>query len=198
MANPTSLTLSDRLFPADRLNPIARGAILAIIGSLLLVISAKISVPFWPVPMTMQTGVVLLIGAAYGWRLGVATVLLYLAQGAMGLPVFTGTPEKGIGIVYMMGTTGGFLLGFILMAAVAGWFAERGVTKSIVKTGAVMFIAGFIVYVPGLLWLGSLLGWDKPILEWGFYPFVAGDLTKIALATVIAVAADKGLSKLRR
>ncbi|MEM9205122.1 MAG: biotin transporter BioY [Pseudomonadota bacterium] len=198
MANPTSLTLSDRLFPAERLNPIARGAILAIIGSLLLVISAKISVPFWPVPMTMQTGVVLLIGAAYGWRLGVATVLLYLAQGAMGLPVFTGTPEKGIGIVYMMGTTGGFLLGFILMAAVAGWFAERGVTKSIVKTGAVMFIAGFIVYVPGLLWLGSLLGWDKPILEWGFYPFVAGDLTKIALATVIAVAADKGLSKLRR
>lgn len=198
MANTTSLTLSDRLFPADRLNPIARGAILAIIGSLLLVISAKISVPFWPVPMTMQTGVVLLIGAAYGWRLGVATVLLYLAQGAMGLPVFTGTPEKGIGIAYMMGTTGGFLLGFILMAAVAGWFAERGVTKSIVKTGAVMFIAGFIVYVPGLLWLGSLLGWDKPILEWGFYPFVAGDLTKIALATVIAVAADKGLSKLRR
>src|SRR5256885_9623717 len=100
-----------------------RFAALAVLGSLALTLSAKLQVPFYPVPMTMQSLVVLLIGLAFGWRLGTATVLLYLAEGLAGLPVFAGTPEKGIGLAYMMGPTGGYLVGFVLAAAFLGWLA---------------------------------------------------------------------------
>ena len=162
-----------------------RGTILAIVGSLLIWLSAKIQVPFYPVPMTMQTLVVLAIGMAYGWRLGMATILLYLAEGAMGLPVFAGTPEKGIGFAYMMGGTGGYLIGYVLAAASVGWLAERGWDRSVLTTTGAMLAGNALIYLPGLLWLGTLFGWDKPILEWGLYPFVLGDLTKLALAAAL-------------
>ena len=162
-----------------------RAAALAFIGSILLTISAKIQVPFYPVPMTMQTFMVLALGMAYGWRLGAATVLFYLAQGAMGLPVFVGTPEKGIGLAYMAGPTGGYLLGFVAAAALAGWLAERGWDRNVVTTASAMLLGNIVIYVPGLLWLGALFGWDKPILAWGLTPFVLGDLTKLALASVL-------------
>lgn len=182
-------TLAERAWPSTigmtAMARALRGTILAIVGSLLIWLSAKIQVPFYPVPMTMGTLAVLAIGMAYGWRLGTATVLLYLAEGAMGLPVFAGTPEKGIGFAYMMGGTGGYLVGYILAAASVGWLAERGWDKNVISTAGAMLIGNALIYVPGLLWLGTLFGWDKPILEWGLIPFVLGDLTKLALAAAL-------------
>jgi biotin transport system substrate-specific component len=175
-------TLIGAVWPEGSLARPLRLALLALAGTALLTVSAKIQIPFWPVPMTMQTFAVLAIGMAYGWRLGGATVLLYLAEGAAGLPVFAGTPEKGIGIAYMMGGTGGYLLGFVLAAALAGWLAERGWDRSVATTALAMLIGNVVIYVPGLLWLGALFGWDKPILAWGLVPFLAGDLVKLLLA----------------
>lgn len=174
------VSLSDK--PGRRL---ARAALLALAGSVLIWLSAKIQVPFYPVPMTMQTFVVLALGMAYGWRLGGATVLLYLVEGASGLPVFAGTPEKGIGLVYMLGGTGGYLLGFLLAATACGWLAERGWDRTVIGTALAMLVGNALIYMLGLLWLGGLFGWDKPILEWGLTPFVLGDLTKLALAAAV-------------
>ncbi|MCP5111397.1 MAG: biotin transporter BioY [bacterium] len=177
-------TLVGALWPADSIQKGLRWVLLVVAGSALLTLSAKVQIPFYPVPMTMQTLVVLMIGTAYGWRLGATTVLVYLAQGAAGLPVFAGTPEKGIGLAYMMGGTGGYLLGFVLAAAVCGWLAERGWDRNIASTALAMLIGTVLIYIPGLLWLGTLFGWDKPILAWGLTPFVLGDLVKLALAAV--------------
>lgn len=171
---------------------------LAVLGSMALWISAKISIPFWPVPLTMQTFVVLMIGMAFGSRLGMATVLLYLAEGAAGLPVFSGTPEKGIGLAYMMGTTGGYLLGFVLAAGVVGYLAERGWDRNPITTGVAMLIGNIVIYIPGLLWLGAIVGWDKPVLAWGLTPFLAGDALKLALAAVLMPALWRMLSNARR
>lgn len=168
-----------------------RGAVLAVVGSLLMTLAAKIQVPFWPVPMTMQTFVVLALGMAYGWRLAGATMLLYLAEGAMGMPVFVGTPEKGLGLAYMLGSTGGYLVGFVFAAMACGWLAERGWDRNVASTAAAMLVGNVIIYLPGLLWLGTLFGWDKPILEWGLTPFLLGDLTKLLLAALALPAAWK-------
>lgn len=186
MAQATALqpTLVSVLWPSRTANNILRNVILALAGTALLTLSAKIQVPFYPVPMTMQTLVVLALGMAYGWRLGGATLLLYLAEGAVGLPVFAGTPEKGIGLAYMLGGTGGYLVGFVLAATLCGWLAERGWDRRFMTTALALLIGNIVIYVPGLLWLGSLFGWDKPILEWGLTPFLLGDLTKLLLAAV--------------
>jgi biotin transport system substrate-specific component len=167
----------------------------AVLGSLILWASAKISVPFWPVPMTLQTGAVALIAAAYGWRLGLATVVLYLAEGAFGLPVFQGTPQQGIGIAYMVGPTGGYLLGFAVEAVVIGWLAERGADRNPIKLFGVMVLGDALVFALGLLWLGSVIGWDKPVLSFGLYPFVLGDLVKLALAAAIVSAGARLVSR---
>jgi len=121
---------------------------------------------------------------AYGWKLAGATVALYLLEGAMGLPVFANTPEKGIGLAYMMGTTGGYLLGFFIAAVTVGYLAERGWDRNIFTTAAAMFIGNVLIYVPGLLWLGSVAGWENPILKWGLTPFLMGDLFKLILAAL--------------
>jgi biotin transport system substrate-specific component len=186
MAQATALqpTLVSVIWPSRTANNILRNVILALAGTALLTLSAKIQVPFYPVPMTMQTFMVLALGMAYGWRLGGATLLLYLAEGAMGLPVFAGTPEKGIGLAYMLGGTGGYLIGFVLAAALCGWLAERGWDRRFMTTALALLIGNIAIYVPGLLWLGSLFGWDKPILEWGLTPFLLGDLTKLLLAAI--------------
>ena len=190
----THPTLSERFVPTTG-NGAVRAVLLVIVGSLLLTLAAKIKVPFFPVHMTMQTCAVMLIGAAYGWRLALATVVVYLAQGAAGLPVFTGTPEKGIGLAYMMGPTGGFLVGFAIAAAVVGWFAERGFDRSFLKILPIMLIADAIVFALGLLWMLVLFGPDKPILAWGLYPFIAGDLVKVALAAAIVALGWKVFDK---
>ena len=172
-----------------------RATILAVVGTMLLTLSAKIQVPFYPVPMTMQTFMVLALGMAYGWRLGAATMLLYLAEGAMGLPVFAGTPEKGIGLAYMMGGTGGYLIGYVLAAAATGWLAEKGWDRTIFGTASAMLVGNALIYVPGLLYLGMLFGWDKPIVAWGLTPFILGDAVKLALAAGVMPLAWKVLRK---
>jgi biotin transport system substrate-specific component len=160
----------------------------AVLGSLILWASAKVHVPFWPVPMTLQTGAVALIAAAYGARLGFATVILYLLEGAAGLPVFSGTPEQGIGLAYLLGPTGGYLVGFAVEAALVGWLAERGFDRNPAKLFGAMLVGDAIPFVTGIAWLGTVIGWDKPLLELGLYPFVPGDLVKLALAAAIVSA----------
>ncbi len=164
---------------------VLRPVLMALLGTALLTLCAKIQIPFYPVPLTMGTFAVLMIGMTYGWRLATATLLLYMAEGAAGLPVFAGTPEKGIGLAYMMGGTGGYLVGYVLAAAACGWLAERGWDRHFASTVLVMLVGNALIYVPGLLWLGVLYGWDKPILEWGLTPFILGDVTKLALAAAL-------------
>lgn len=179
----------------SRTSAALRNVVLAVVGTLLLTVSAKVQVPFYPVPMTLQTFVVLGLGMAYGWRLGGATMLLYMVEGAMGLPVFAGTPEKGIGLVYMMSGTGGYLVGFVLAAMATGWLAEKGLDRSVMGTAFAMLIGNAVIYIPGVLYLGVLFGWDKPIIEWGFTPFILGDVVKLALAAAVMPMAWKLLGK---
>ncbi|MGF1632089.1 MAG: biotin transporter BioY [Kiloniellaceae bacterium] len=192
-------TLAAALWPNQgklaEMNGLLRACLLAFAGSLLLWACAKISIPIGPVPIAMTTFGVLAIGMAYGWRLGAATVLLYLAEGAMGLPVFAGTPEKGIGLAYMAGPTGGYLLGYVLAAAACGWLAERGWDRNVLSAALAMLVGNVVLYLPGLLWLGTLLGWDKPILEWGLTPFLLGDLLKLALVAAALPLAWKAISR---
>jgi biotin transport system substrate-specific component len=183
-----SRPLVGRFIPDEGVPRLAALAFFAVLGSLILWASAKLSVPFWPVPMTLQTGAVMLIAAAYGWRLGVATVMLYLAEGAVGLPVFQGTPQQGIGLAYMQGPTGGYLIGFAVAAFIVGALAERGYDRNVFQLFAAMVVADAVVFVLGLLWLGSVIGWDKPVLQLGLYPFLLGDIVKIALAACLVVA----------
>ena len=184
-------SLAGKLMGDDAARGLLRAVLLVIVGTAFLTLSAKIKVPFWPVEMTLQTFAIMALAAAYGWRLGTVTVIAYLAEGALGLPVFTGTPEKGIGLAYIFGPTGGYLLGFIAATAIVGWFAEQGWARSVLKMGAVMLLADAVLFALGLLWLGTLLGWDKPIFEWGLYPFMLGEFVKIALAaTTIAAASN--------
>ncbi len=188
----TYRTLLDVLW-RDR--TLLRNVALIIAGSLLLTLSAKIKVPFYPVPMTMQTLAVMLIGFTFGWRMAGATVLFYLAQGAFGLPVFAGTPEKGIGLAYMMGPTGGYLLGFVLAAVLCGWLAERGWDRSPLRLVAAMILANGVIYLLGVAWLGSVVGWDKPVLAWGMIPFLYGDLLKIVLGAGLLTVGWKLLDR---
>ena len=146
---------------------------MAVFGSVLLYASAKVQVPMYPVPMTMQTFVVLVIGMAYGWRLAGATVAVYLLEGAVGLPVFAGTPERGIGLAYMVGPTGGFLFGFLLAAAAMGWLAERGWGRSSLTTAAAMAIGTVLLFGPGVGWLASFVGLERAFAA-GFLPFKIG------------------------
>lgn len=178
-------TLISQTFPIGLVNNVARYFLIVTVGSLLIALSSKIQVPFYPVPMTLQTMVVLLLGMALGWRLATATLLLYLAEGAVGLPVFAGTPEKGLGFAYMIGSTGGYLFGFIIAATTCGWLAERGWGRNVLSTTAAMLIGNGLIYIPGLLWLGIILGWEKPIFSWGLLPFLWGDLLKLCLAAAI-------------
>jgi len=168
-----------------------RNILLAIGGSILLTASAKFKVPMYPVPVSMQTFVVLILGMVYGWKLGGATVFLYLLQGAMHLPVFAGTPEKGLGLAYMTGPTGGYLAGFLFAAMLVGWLAQRGWDRNIVTIFLGMVLGNAVIYAFGLYWLGTVLGWDKPIVEYGLIPFIWGDLLKIILAMLVIPAAWK-------
>ena len=166
----------DRLWPAER--PIVRNVVLVLFGTALLWASAKVQVPFWPVPMTMQTAMVALIGMAYGWRLGVATVLAYLAEGAVGLPVFTGTPERGIGLIYMAGPTGGYLLGFLAAAATAGYLTQR--RQGIARIAVATLLAIAAIFVFGVAWLSVSVGFAGAV-AYGILPFLPSEALKILL-----------------
>ena len=190
-------TLAKALWPANSVNArVARNVLLALVGTLALTISAKVQIPFWPVPMTMQTFVVLVIGMAYGTRLGVATMALYLLEGALGLPVFAGTPEKGIGLGYMMGPTGGYLLGFVAGAWLCGWLAERGFDRSPVKTLLAMSLGHALIFVCGVAWLAQLIGFEKAFAT-GVVPFWAATIAKTLLGVATLPLAWKWIGRLK-
>ena len=156
--------------------------LITIVGSILITISAKIKIPFYPVPMTMQTFVILLIGITLGYKIGLATVTLYLFEGIIGLPVFASSPEKGIGIAYFIGPTMGYLIGFLVAVYFSGSFKyDKGIINTFLK---LIFSVSFI-YILGLIWLGTLIGWEKPIFKLGAQPFLIAELFKVLLLTLL-------------
>ncbi|CUH47861.1 biotin transporter BioY [Ruegeria atlantica] len=159
--------------------------VLVALGILALAIAAKIKVPMWPVPITMGTFAVLTIGTAYGTRLGLVTMLGYLLIGALGFDVFAGSSAEKFGLTYMMGGTGGYLVGYLLATVLLGALAARGWDRSFGKMALALVLANVVIYVPGLLWLGQLYGWDQPILQWGLTPFLVGDAIKLVLAALL-------------
>ncbi|HEX7054682.1 MAG TPA: biotin transporter BioY [Burkholderiales bacterium] len=177
-------TLLEALWPKAGGAAYVRNAALALVATLALAVSAKLQIPFWPVPLTMQTLVILLVGTAFGWKLGTATVLLYLAEGAIGLPVFAGTPARGIGLAYMAGPTGGYLVGFLAGAALCGWLAERGWDRSVWRIAVAMSLGHLLILALGWLWLAKLIGPQKAYAA-GVAPFYVATVVKTALAVVL-------------
>ena len=163
-------------------NKLIKIFLISILGSILLTISAKVKIPFYPVPMTMQTFVVLFLGISFGYKVGVTTIILYLLEGILGLPVFSNSPEKGIGIAYFVGPTMGYLIGFIFACFLAGYFKY---TSNYLINFLKILISTSIIYIFGILWLGTLIGWDKPILQLGVFPFLLAELFKILLLTLL-------------
>ncbi len=153
-----------------------------IIGSIILTLSAKIKIPFYPVPMTMQTFVVLFLGISFGYKIAFATVSLYLLEGIIGLPVFSNSPEKGVGLIYFTGPTMGYLIGFLFAALLSGYFDFK---KNILLIFLKLVLSVSVIYVFGILWLGTLIGWDKPIFDLGAKPFLLAELFKILILTLI-------------
>ena len=193
--NNTIPTMANLVWPLGKSLIALRYLVLVLAGSLFIALSSKIQIPFYPVPMTMQTFVILGLSMAYGWRLAGATLSLYLLEGALGFPVFAGTPEKGIGLAYMMGSTGGYLLGFLAAAVTCGWLGEKGWDRNVYKTATAMFIGNALIYIPGIIWLGNVVGWDKSIIDLGLTPFILGDLLKLALAATVLPLVWKLLNK---
>ena len=160
-------------------------------GSLILAISAKVKIPFYPVPMTMQTFVVLFLGISFGYKIGLATISLYLLEGIFGLPVFSNSPERGVGLAYFTGPTMGYLIGFLSACFLASFIRiEDNYLKIFIK----LILSVSTIYILGVLWLGTLIGWDKPIIELGVLPFILAEFFKIALLTLLA----KKILKLRK
>ena len=157
--------------------------ILAGLGVLFLIIAAKIKLilPFSPVPITLGTFAVLTIGTVYGQRLGLFTIFGYLLIGMLGFDVFANSSAEANGISYMFGGTGGYLLRYCFAVIAFGYFAKLNWDRNIFKLSVALIVANLLIYIPGLLWLGQLYGWDQPIVAWGLNPFFFGDLLKLAL-----------------
>jgi len=191
VASGSQMTLAGALWPVRRASrPALRAIALMLLGTVALWLSAKIQVPLWPVPITMQTFVVLTLGVAYGWRLAGATLLLYLAEGAIGLPVFAGTWSEGAGIKHLVGPTAGYLFGFVIAAAIVGRLAERGWDRNAVTAGAAMVIGNLVIYALGIAWLGAMIGYGTAI-DVGLLPFLVGDALKVALGACLLPLAWK-------
>ena len=153
-----------------------------VIGTIILTLSAKIKIPFYPVPMTMQTFVVLFLGVSFGYKIALTTVGLYLIEGILGLPVFSNSPEKGVGLVYFTGPTMGYLIGFLFAAFLCGYFDFK---KNIFLIFSKLILSVSVIYLLGIIWLGTIIGWDKPIFELGAKPFLLAELFKILILTLI-------------
>lgn len=177
--------LSDVIAPQEGMLLLAKKVALVIAGIAFLAIAAKITVPMFPVPMTMGTFAVLTMGAAYGARLGLVTILGYMIIGALGFDIFAGSSAEKFGLEYMMGSTGGYLVGYVLAVLALGTLARAGWDRTMPKMAGAMLLGNALIYVPGLIWLGVLYGWDKPILQWGLTPFLLGDALKLLLAAAI-------------
>ena len=198
-----STTMTDRVLteafgPTEGAGLRLKQAALVVLGIAALAIFAKIKVPMWPVPVTMGTFAVLTIGAAYGPRLGLTTILGYMIIGALGFDVFASSSAEAYGLTYMMGGTGGYLVGYVLATLALGWAARAGWDRSILWMAVAMLIGNALIYIPGLLWLGQLYGWEQPILAWGLTPFLIGDALKLVLAALLVPAVWKLVGDARR
>ena len=165
--------------------------LMVFLGTIALTISAKIKIPFYPVPMTMQTFVVLFLGVAFGYKVGLATVGIYLLEGLIGIPVFSNSPEKGVGLIYFTGPTMGYLIGFLFAVFIAGYLDFK---TNIFFIFIKLTLAVSAVYILGVFWLGILIGWEKPLFQLGVKPFLLAELFKICLLTLLA----KKIIKLRK
>jgi len=165
--------------------------LIVFLGSVILAISSKVKIPFYPVPMTMQTFVVLFLGISFGYKVALASVSLYLLEGIVGLPVFSNSPEKGVGLVYFTGPTMGYLIGFLSACFLASYIK---INDNYFVIFAKLMISVSTIYVLGILWLGILIGWDKPIIQLGVMPFLLAEIFKIALLTILT----KKLFKFRK
>ena len=179
------------LLKTNSVQKILKYFILIFLGTMALTVSAKLKIPFYPVPMTMQTFVVLFLGIAFGYKIGLATVSVYLLEGIIGIPVFSNSPEKGIGLVYFTGPTMGYLIGFLSAVFFAGYLdLKNNIFVIFIK----LIFAVSTIYLLGISWLGTLIGWDKPILQLGVTPFLLAELFKISLLTLLT----KKIIKLRK
>ena len=177
--------LIEAIAPTSGAARLVKQAALVVLGIAALAVLAKIKVPMWPVAISMGTFAVLTIGAAYGPRLGLVTILGYMAVGALGFNVFQNSSAESHGLAYMMGGTGGYLVGYVLAVALMGLAARAGWDRSVGRMALAMLAANAVIYVPGVLWLGQLYGWDQPILQWGLWPFLVGDALKLALVALL-------------
>ena len=179
------------LLKTNSIQKILKTFVLIFLGTMALTVSAKLKIPFYPVPMTMQTFVVLFLGLAFGYKIGLTTVGVYLLEGIIGIPVFSNSPEKGVGLVYFTGPTMGYLIGFLSAVFFAGYLNLK---NNIFIVFSKLIFSASTIYLFGVLWLGALIGWDKPILELGVTPFLLAELFKICLLTILA----KNIIKFRK
>ena len=179
------------LLKTNSVQKVLKTFMLIFLGTIALTISAKLKIPFYPVPMTMQTFVVLFLGLAFGYKIGLTTVGVYLLEGIIGIPVFSNSPEKGVGLIYFTGTTMGYLVGFLFAVFFAGYLNLK---NNIFIIFSKLIFSVSIIYLLGVLWLGTLIGWDKPIFKLGVAPFLLAELFKICLLTLLA----KKIVKLRK
>ncbi len=202
--------LAESLGPTEGSALLVKQAILVAVGIAVLAIAAqiKIPVPPSPVPINLGTLAVLTLGVAYGPKLGLITILGYMALGAMGLDIFANSSADKNGLAYMMGTTGGYLVGYVLATVYLGWVARRGLDRSIEGLGGSMLVANVLIYVPGLLWLGYLINTGlfnsaqyetvaAQTFAWGLTPYIIGDLIKLAIAAIAVPAVWKLVGKAR-
>ena len=179
------------LLKTNSIQKILKTFMLIFLGTMALTVSAKFKIPFYPVPMTMQTFVVLFLGLSFGYKIGLATVGVYLLEGIIGIPVFSNSPEKGVGLIYFTGPTMGYLIGFLPAVFFVGYLNLKN--NIFIVFGKLIFSVS-IIYLFGVLWLGTLIGWDKPILQLGVTPFLLAELFKICLLTLLA----KKIIKIRK
>jgi len=179
------------LLKTNSIHKVLKTFVLIFLGTVALTVSAKLKIPFYPVPMTMQTFVVLFLGLAFGYKIGLTTVGVYLLEGIIGIPVFSNSPEKGIGLVYFTGPTMGYLIGFLSAVFFSGYLNLK---NNIIIVFSKLIISVSTIYLFGVLWLGTLIGWDKPIIALGVTPFLLAELFKICLLTILA----KKIIKIRK
>ena len=163
-------------------NQLVKSLVIIFLGSIILTVSAKIKIPFYPIPMTMQTFIVLFLGVSFGYKIALASVSLYLLEGILGLPVFSNSPERGIGLAYFTGPTMGYLIGFLSACFLASLVKEDD-NYFLIFIKLILSVS--TIYILGVMWLGTLIGWHKPILELGVMPFLIAEIFKICLLTVI-------------
>ncbi|ECI7685898.1 biotin transporter BioY [Escherichia coli] len=187
MANAQTANMASFALPQNPALRLATQAGLAILGTLVLTVAAKTKVTLGVVDMNLGTLAVMAVGVAFGWRLALATLLLYMAEGATGLPVFQSTPEKGIGLAYMVGSTGGYLAGYVVLAAIAGWAADRGLDRNVFKLFGALMVGEVVMMAMGFGWLATLIGAEKA-WAFGVQPFILVDLVKVALIAAAAPA----------